>query len=166
MIKGICADFLCFHFYIHTLPYTQPSPFCNIAEQDRCPALRQRIIDEGVSTANELDTDGSAQNKAYNWVCAEEFVCPTDPYCMVVQRYIMSVFYFSTNGDMWNNCSANGEDCDPLNDRIQPSFNPRATRWLEPYGNECEWFGIKCHKNGCLAILQLGKLMNPYHAGS
>mmetsp|Transcript_6254 Transcript_6254/g.7930 ORF Transcript_6254/g.7930 Transcript_6254/m.7930 type:complete len:619 (+) Transcript_6254:165-2021(+) len=65
----------------------------------------------------------SAQESALNWVLNENSqsnTCELDDD-VVAQRYILAVFYFSTNGDDWNVNS----------------------NWLSSEG-ECSWYGILC----------------------
>mmetsp|Transcript_24628 Transcript_24628/g.52498 ORF Transcript_24628/g.52498 Transcript_24628/m.52498 type:complete len:242 (+) Transcript_24628:405-1130(+) len=48
----------------------------------------------------------------------------------IIQRWVLAVFYFSTNGEDWEECSRDDEECP-------------GTSFLS-IENECEWFGIQC----------------------
>jgi hypothetical protein len=106
---------------------------------------------------------GTPQDKALEWLIQTDpyFVCPDDKKAL--QRYILAVFYYSTDGDNWNECSAPDDVTDPDSiDRannncsvittpipggeLNPSFLPTtegSSAWLTPV-YECEWSGITC----------------------
>jgi hypothetical protein len=109
-----------------------------------------------VSTRADLLRTGSPQNEAYNWLLKDKFYCYSDP--KLIQRYIMALTYFSTDGDKWTNCGEDGT-CDPA---ICKDFGrkPRlgGNRWLSN-GTECEWCGAACNTtNKCITDIDLGKL--------
>ncbi|EED87556.1 predicted protein [Thalassiosira pseudonana CCMP1335] len=90
---------------------TTPGPTfnCNLEPDERARILT-RLIEE-VSTVDDLKQDGSPQNKALEWIVNLDLseVCPSDDAAvqqLIVQRYVMAVFYYSTNGDEWKECSA------------------------------------------------------------
>jgi len=87
-------------------------------------------------------------------------ICPSDPdTCHTIQRYVLAVFYFSSEGYRWAQCSAPSiYDCDEeienannncakhimrhnSNDRIG-SLDTDA--WLTT-SHECNWGGVACH---------------------
>lgn len=57
-----------------------------------------------------------------------------------VQRYILAVFYFATDGDDWIYCSI--RDDSPCEDD-----SSRFSRFLTPTVSVCQWYGIKCSTN-------------------
>jgi len=77
----------------------------------------------------------------------------------LVQRYVVATFYFATEGDDWNKCTAADDfddegsvgDANDNCDRIVTPFGVGNDRvgdtstdaWLGPV-NECEWGGIAC----------------------
>jgi hypothetical protein len=95
---------------------------------------------------SELDqfTPGTPQSDAFLWLVNmdEEQVCPDDEVD-VNQRYILAVLYFSTEGDSWNSCSADG------------ACVSETQRFL---GSEdaCFWFGISCFR-GEISGISIGK---------
>lgn len=78
-------------------PTVTPQPNelpCGIPSQLRAELLSE--IAEGTSGPIE---ENSPQDRALNWLINEDdfFVCPDDPKAL--QRYILAVFYYSTDGD-------------------------------------------------------------------
>lgn len=49
--------------------------------------------------------------------------------------YALTVFYYSTNGDDWTECSQDGTVCD-------------GTSWLDPDAVQCQWNWIECNQDG------------------
>lgn len=146
-------------------PNLSPSPFeppnelpCGIPSELRAELL----TDLAEGTSGPIDT-GSPQDRALQWLIDEDqfTVCPDDPKAL--QRYILAVTYYSTNGDDWFECSAPSsfdsdeaitqanENCNvqttPLpGGEENPSFIPvseGSDAWLTPV-YECEWAGINC----------------------
>lgn len=48
-----------------------------------------------------------------------------------LERYILALLYFSTQGDEWSSCSTSDLSC--------------SQRWLSD-AHICEWFGVSCNK--------------------
>ena len=117
------------------------------------------------------------QFRALTWLVNEDqyLVCPDDP--KAYQRYVLAVFYFSTDGDSWLACSAPEDLDDPdsiaaSNDKCSitttsipggtrnPAFLPTTEgtdAWLTPV-YECEWAGVACRVEGkCLDRIEFGK---------
>ena len=72
-----------------------------------------------VTAQSSLSDTNSPQSKAAAWMSANTGICPSD--ANVLQRYVLGVLYFATNGESW---------IDPL------GFLSSA--------NECNWTGIEC----------------------
>jgi len=91
-------------------------------------------------------------------------LCPQDKH--LIQRYVMAVFYFSTRGDRWTQCSAPP----PLVDSVDPAgaeadannlctimvsgFESGSDAWLTS-GNECGWGGIGCNEDGFVVRIEM-----------
>jgi len=93
---------------------------------------------------------GTPQNQAADWLINldQDYTCPDD--INLSQRYIMAVFYFSTEGNDWARCSApsnffNEEAIAQANRLCQLTLGGNA--WLTP-GIECEWAGLLCETFG------------------
>jgi hypothetical protein len=93
-----------------------------------------------------LDDLESNQAKALQWIIYTDAlqVCPEDSN--VLQRYILAILYFSTNGDAWNECT-----------------QARETICTgEPFlsgTNECQWGGISCDSQGQVTKINIGTFL-------
>jgi hypothetical protein len=129
-------------------PTSSPTNSCGISDVDRISAIRE-IISE-VSSLLAVDTAGTDQNLAYEWLISDGdnslFVCPGDKQ-IVLERYILAVLYFATNGDGWDKCN-----------RIKECTETGAQSYLSK-ASVCEWFGIECN-NGAVSMVELGKLIS------
>ena len=129
------------------------------------------MIVEGVSSAQDIETEDSPQNLAFTWLVDLDtrYVCPDDPE--LTQRYVLAVFYYSLNGDLWFKCRApddfsNQEQIDDANAEcsIPTSDDPTeqlpsssgSDAWLTP-GDECDWMGVVCDNEGYVDWLQMSK---------
>lgn len=173
-----------------TLP---PVPTPPTPPPDRQPSTRPPsvLVCEGISQLERAQqlTDialgasgsiprGSPQDLALQWLIETDpfFVCPQNP--KAIQRYILAVFYFSTDGDNWDECSApddpnDADSIDEANDNCNvrttpfpggeqnPSFLPTTEgtmAWLTPV-YECEWAGITCRvATNCVDRIEFGEL--------
>jgi hypothetical protein len=101
--------------------------------------------------------EGTAQKAAMDWLVDIDAyqVCPDDPNAL--QRYTLAVFYYSTFGDNWLDCSAmpNFEEgtCDSVTVGTRGNDDsPKITGnyvWLSPV-NECTWAGVQCMEDTAL----------------
>jgi hypothetical protein len=98
------------------------------------------------------------QRNAFGWIVDDDAaqLCPDD--ASLVQRYILALFYYSTNGDDWFTCSAPAEFDQASIDLANASCNLTTTNatalfpndvrgtdaWLTP-GSECLWGGVSCY---------------------
>jgi hypothetical protein len=108
-----------------------------------------------------FDDPTTPQAQALDWITNEDTltVCPSDNSCHPLQRYVLAVFYFATNGGAWDQCNAPSdfndaaaiEEANNNCDRVVTPFavpNQRvgdssSDAWLSP-SNECEWGGVAC----------------------
>ena len=145
---------------------------CNIPLQLRA----QLLTDMAKQVSGQIDR-GTPQFEALSWLINQDryYVCPDDP--KAYQRYILAVFYFSSNGDAWDECSAPDNFDDPdsivranarctvkttpipggsLNQYFLPTTEG-SDAWLTPV-YECEWAGITCRVEGnCVDRVEFGK---------
>jgi len=103
---------------------------------------------------------------ALNWMIDEDpmQLCPQDKH--LIQRYVMAVFYFSTRGDRWTECSApppldGVDDVDQAmveaNDQcaIQVTgFQSDSNAWLTG-GSECGWGGLGCNEEDFVVRIEM-----------
>lgn len=66
-----------------------------------------------------------------------------------MQRWVLAVIYYSTNGDSWLKCSAGGEASDLCG--AEDPFVGKS-RFLAPV-SECQWAGISCI-DGCVTEIE------------
>lgn len=95
--------------------------------------------------------DGTPQKAALDWLVDIDAyqACPDDPNAL--QRYTLAVFYYSTLGDEWLDCSATPtfeeRTCDSVTvGTVGNDDSPKITGnyvWLSPV-NECMWAGVQC----------------------
>lgn len=157
-----------------TIPTRPPSQVVcqGITQLDRAQQLTEIALG-----ASESIIPGSPQDVALEWLIQTDpyFVCPDDPKAL--QRYILAVFYFATDGDNWDECSAPvdftnpnainaaNRNCNVLTTPIpggvlNPAFLPTTegtSAWLTPV-YECEWAGITCRVDTtCVDRVEFGE---------
>lgn len=116
-----------------------------------------------ISNPRDFGDTNSPQSLALRWLIDDDslYTCPDDSN--LVQRYVMAVFYYSTSGDEWNECSAPTEfdsvdaialandACDILAEEPTEEFDTKAliwgtAAWLTPV-SECFWGGVACDED-------------------
>ena len=129
-----------------------PLPCGGMSDAERDRQIRNRL--SFVSEMISFVVPYSPQSQSMKWLIEDDayYVCPDDP--QLVQRYVMAVFYYSSRGDDWTQCSAPGD----LSDRASiatanAKCNLEVDRggggtdaWLTPV-SECNWGGLKCHED-------------------
>ena len=103
-----------------------------------------------VSNPDDLETEDSPQNLARTWIIDLDplYICPLDPG--LIQRYVMAVFYYSTGGGSWSQCSAPPEfDKPEVIDSANMECNitaadGKSNAWLTP-NSVCDWGGVGCN---------------------
>jgi hypothetical protein len=80
------------------------------SQANRLTSIREYLVDLQISTAVELETTGSHQNRALNFMSAlDRMQMQVPPGGMntqagfkFVERYVMTVFFYATDGPRWN----------------------------------------------------------------
>ena len=129
---------------------TQPSPYptledCLISKEER--AARIFALLDAAGDATKIRDQRTPQGLAADWLINQDFrkECPDEK---IVQRWVVAVFYFSTDGESWSRCSAAGSDpCGSL----FPFVGER--RFLSDF-SECEWAGITCNDDDCVTEIE------------
>lgn len=82
------------------------------------------------------------QGEATDWLINQDarVLCPDDE--KLVQRWVITVMYFSSGGDNWFQCSAAGSDSCGTEDPFE-----FKRRFLSEF-SECDWAGISCNSEG------------------
>ena len=92
-------------------------------------ALKRAVA--GLTDSSTLDNFGTPQGKAFVWLLDRDMAqidqCDTEA---IQQRYSLATFFYSTNGEQWDNSDG----------------------WIEDT-TECSWIGIKCNGNGRVSEL-------------
>jgi cell division protein FtsL len=110
-----------------------------LANKEKLTPVQQEISDivTTISGQDVVANKYSPQRKAYTWMVHEDkmFADKTVPLNRdaVVQRYVLAVFYFATNGQLWID-----------------------NNWLK--GGECSdmWTGLKCNNQDQVLAISLG----------
>lgn len=67
----------------------------------------RHLTDLGISSLEDLTTPGTAQSRAVNWLADDpyqiEIPAELNKHTRFVERYVLAVFYYSTNGPFWTN---------------------------------------------------------------
>jgi len=103
-----------------------------------------------VKASGSIEVD-SPQQYALDWLIDHDtyMSCSDDP--RTLQRYALAVFYYSTRGDDWKDCSASADFSEATCDTVQINLAGEETIpkvsgnnvWLSPT-DECTWAGIAC----------------------
>lgn len=94
-------------------------------EHDRFDDIRNYILSAGITQQDDLDDEGSAQNKALWWIANDDNAQVKLGSCELIQRYALATFFFSTFA---------ADD--------HPNWDT-STNWMTE-NSVCEWYGIKC----------------------
>jgi hypothetical protein len=89
-----------------------------------------------VSSEDALNKKGSPQKKAFLWVTTSPLQPGTDDDAQIIQRYVLAVLYYATNGDGWTNKEGwlgSSNECDWLN--VGCNVTSGVVTDLTPYGN-------------------------------
>ena len=146
---------------------TTPAPTfqCNVTPEDRASQITTEILK--VSNAADFVDPSSPQSQSIQWLIEEDalYLCPEDP--TLVQRYVMAVFYFSTEGPSWIQCSAPEDLSDPAsvaeanaNCNLDVELGQGGTdAWLTAV-SECNWGGVACDvTDGTMERIEFGKII-------
>ena len=130
-------------------PTSNGTTVCNGLTTDQRRESLYELI-RGISDErNMFDDTETPQYAAFQWLLNEDpaQVCPED-VISAEQRYILSLLYFSTNGDDWLTC----------NRPEAPELKPCSySRYLSA-DDECLWMGTasaNCNADGTLRILSV-----------
>lgn len=117
------------------------------------PAQREGAllaIANEISSIDSIIDPTSPQFEAFEWLVFEDDTCPEDALD-VLQRYVLAILYFATDGDGWTTCGAIDASC--------------VEAWLSP-DDVCLWFGIDCgNGDNVLEIVLLNNNLNGFIPG-
>lgn len=118
-----------------------------------------------MSNPQDIEADGTPQSDAFNWIVNQDsaYICPEDP--ALITRYVMAVFYYSTRGNRWLECSApsffNSPEATRManeNCNIEPIAGSGSDAWLTP-SEVCVWGGVVCNplEAGIVVAIDMGE---------
>ncbi len=118
---------------------------CLITEEEREAEIF--LLLDAAGDPSKIRDLNTPQGLAADWLIHQDFrkQCPNPK---IVQRWVVAVFYFSTNGEFWEQCSAAGSD--PCGSQFP--FEG-ARRFLSDF-SECEWGGITCNNDDCITEIE------------
>jgi Leucine-rich repeat (LRR) protein len=124
---------------------TQKAQILHDENTERYDKIRETLIRTGISKENTFDDPKSTEHDALRWVAYSDprRLAPDDP--MLVQRYILAVFYYGSYNDFVKD---HGAQPAIEQDGVQsegvpvPGFH-RRDYWLTEHG-VCKWFGVTC----------------------
>ena len=133
-----------------TMPPARP---CGMTQVERRGQISATIAT--VSKVEDLNMAGSPQNMALDWLINKDamYACPEDDN--LVQRYVVAVFYYSSIGDEWLQCSAPDDLENPdsiekananCNIEDESPDGGGTDAWLTPV-SECQWAGLACQRS-------------------
>jgi hypothetical protein len=145
-------------------PTSTPTTCLGVAPEDRSEAIGRAVL--RVSDAAALSVPSSPQARALQWITDVDTLslCPDDQN--LIQRYVAAVFYYSTEGDNWTQCSAPNDLNDPssisganadCNLDIKGGGGG-SKAWLSPV-SECDWGAVRCEAIGTeqIEIIDFGE---------
>ena len=123
------------------------------------PTVDRQEIYEVLANITDLATLEDAttpQGRALRWLLREDgrHLQPNDP--TLIQRYVMVVLYFSTNGDDWHQCFASStpSDCGGRESYYREYYQPFLSEASECFWGV--WDGNACDRdNGLIRIIQI-----------
>ena len=144
-------------------PTLAPTLPCDMTAEDRAEEILFTLVD--ISSPALLSDPTTPQGRAFRWLVDEDafYVCPSDNTCDVVQRFVLAVIYYSTNGEAWFQCSGNRAASDDCGSDFP--FDQGQSRFLSPI-SECNWAGIRCSEDLCVTDIEFGKFARLLTASS
>ena len=118
---------------------------CLISEEERAAQILALL--DAAGNAIKIRDLGTSQGLAADWLINQDFrkECPSEK---IVQRWVIAVLYFATEGESWEKCSAAGSDfCGS-----EFPFDGKR-RFLSDF-SECEWAGITCNNDDCVTEIE------------
>lgn len=87
-------------------PTRSPVPAPTVPPLVRQDRIIKYLADVGISTETQLTTIGTPQNRAVEWLAFDDGLNMEVPdngkkYTRFVERYVLAVFFYSTNGPSW-----------------------------------------------------------------
>ena len=94
----------------------------------------------------KLFQNNSPSYKALHWLTIDEYLTDRMTRKELLQRYVLSVLYFSTKGDEWKMCSQNVSSECVAGTGFQRFLSAKPV---------CQWYGIHCDKKNQITMIDL-----------
>ena len=129
---------------------------------------------EKVMGSSRIRNPTTPHHKALQWILHEDPMELLADAPNLIQRYILTLFYFQTSAERpWRSCNPPNETlllekgshrCELeeiiwVHPELVFKSVPNQTRWLS-YEHECEWVGVLCDEYDDVFDLFLGKICN------
>jgi hypothetical protein len=101
------------------------------SDSGRYDAIMAKLNSSTYVNAHALETGGTAQNQAMNWICNEDPAQLDVEDDFLLSRYALAVLFYSTSGRAPSDSNFNATDW------------RNTTNWLTAEGY-CSWYGITC----------------------
>eukprot|EP00957_Ditylum_brightwellii_P010071 760473-Ditylum_brightwellii.AAC.1 len=150
---------------------------CDVAGNERFDQIFNDLATTTVSNPTDLSNPLTPQGQAVAFLACDESLNPDSED--LVQRYVTALFYFSTNGDNWTNCSKTDLSCgasvisvggsdggggggggggrerktEEITNDVSSSSLDGKFPFLYPV-SECNWAGITCNTRGKVAEIR------------
>lgn len=87
----------------------------------RAQEIQKILVEAEVTSQEAFDDKSSPQHQALHWIAKEDPARLSTDHAGLFDRYILAVFYFSSNAERW----------------------VRSDSWMTATGH-CSWYGIQC----------------------
>jgi len=98
----------------------------------------------------EEEKKNTLQNTAVEWILHNDKYQMDENDVCLIQRCILTLFYFSTNGLHWAFCSCNSTtipNC-AFTDSLDAQNTTYPSKQFLSNTTECHWFGVICNDRG------------------
>lgn len=132
-------------------PSSEESPTADPSSQSNVPTTGRftQFVDgfaADISGRDVFEDPTSPQYRAAEFIANEvSFDSEVTNVEQLGDLYAVTVFYYSTGGDDWTECSQGSTDCE-------------GQSWLSPTVGYCEWFWITCNPDGRVSDIVFSKL--------
>ena len=137
---------------------SEPTDY-DLTSDERHEYIADRIVDSGMSSIDEINTPGTPQYMAFEWIVTGDHGDLAHDHEYLLQRYALAVFFYATHGNFTKLPTdqntediviVNAEGHDVVKEEEETNVLESDTnwlnqnRWMSSYGI-CAWHGVECH---------------------